>query len=167
MWDVFLQKHVVPCVLSRLNKAVPFLRIWSKGRSKKISLHQFGKSKGHIRDSQTLVSYSSDNKDTHIFSGSSVVKDLSHFLKHSQNKYLVFLPIRCSLELSCFSHFFPWLLLREYARNLAKGSLPPQVTDHVLYFSCFYYSFQDTDKRIFYLNLLRTLGLLDLNPLSS
>lgn len=45
MWDVFLQKHAAPCVSSLLNKAVSFLWICNKGKSKKISLYTLGSQK--------------------------------------------------------------------------------------------------------------------------
>lgn len=66
------------------------------------------------------------NKGTH-FSGSLVVEDLSRFLRHSQNKSQMLLPIQRSLELGSLSHFPPSLLLRECARNLAKSPLFPSV----------------------------------------
>lgn len=75
----------------------------------------------------------------HTFSGKLVVKSPEPFFSflflsiHKINKYLAFLAISpSSLKLNYFSHFLPWLLLRECARNLAKGPLPLQVTGRAL-----------------------------------
>ena len=110
------------------------------------------------------------NKGTRCFSNSLVVENLSlffffFFLRHLQNQSGMLLSVQRSLELGSFSSLSSQVAFKGMSENLGKSSsVSAQFTGHVLYFSSLYQSFQDTDRRIFQLNLLRTRGLSDLNP---